>query len=654
MDKTVALGNNDDVGGFVDRNVNNSAPEPYLRKGYLLKNRYEILSVLGHGGFGLTYACRDTTLDLKVAVKEYYPDGFVSRDCRKSSTVTYSTTPENMEFIEKGLRRFIDEARVLAKFSGEDGIVDVRDYFEENNTAYIVMEFLDGKDLKQLVTEQGKLPADQAVKLLLPVMESLEKVHRHGLIHRDISPDNIRMAGKKVKLLDFGAARDFSYEGNKTMTVLLKRGYAPIEQYGAVETQGPWTDVYALCATLYLCITGRKPADSLVRWENDPLKKPSELGIAISPALESVIMKGLSVSVKERYQSVKALAEALVTAFRVGNKVNPAPSRPAAPVQPPVKAAKAPAPVRPQVSDPVTTLNPPKKPAQVASFTPAQPPKKDKPEKDKKKDKPKDKKKLIIAIIAAVLVVAIVVGYIGWDSGWFYSPPSGYIDDTYYEDEANKETQAPEAPAGNVVSVEKPIRELEYDADGTLISEIEYYSNGNIAREIPYYEDGVYQYEYEFDDSGNKTRMICFFETTKGSETCDWIEYEYDNGQLVREIACDENGTRQEWAEYEYENGQLVKKIICDESEYCHSWSVYEYDEKDQLVEETLYDADGSCISQYKYEYDEKGLLVNEIHYDGYGNLVQTYEYKYDGNRLIKKDCYYYGEFDSYVEYKYE
>ncbi len=305
MDKALPLENND-----------NNEPEEFLVKGHMLKDRYEVMKVLGNGGFGVTYACQDTTLNLKVAVKEYYPDGFVTRDCKKSPEVTYTASSSAKPYIEKGMRRFLDEARVLARFAGEDGIVDVRDYFEENNTAYIVMEFLDGRDLKELIQEKGSLPAEYAVRLLIPVMESLEKIHRQGLIHRDISPDNIRMIGEKLKLLDFGAARDFSYEGNKTMTVMLKRGYAPIEQYGEVDKQGPWTDVYALCATLYLCITGRKPPDALVRWDDDPLQRPSQLGVAISPALENVIMKGLSLAARERYQSMRELVDALNIALR--------------------------------------------------------------------------------------------------------------------------------------------------------------------------------------------------------------------------------------------------------------------------------------------------------------------------------------------------
>lgn len=395
MDKTLPLGNDNDVS------------EPFLPKNHILKGRYEVLRVLGNGGFGVTYECRDKTLDLKVAVKEYYPDGFVSRDCKKSPVVTYTATSENKIFVEKGMHRFLDEARVLAKFSGEFGIVDVRDYFEENNTAYIVMEFLNGKDLKELIQEKGRLPAEYAVRLLLPVMESLEKIHRQGLIHRDISPDNIRMAGNRLKLLDFGAARSFSYEGNRTMTVMLKRGYAPIEQYGEVDAQGPWTDVYALCATLYLCITGKKPADSLIRWDRDPLQKPSQLGIAISPALEEVIMKGLSVSARNRYQSMRELVDALKTALTKAPaksldatvRINPAPNKRQQPIEPhrPIEPQRPIEKSKPKVQSWQTIVSEPEG-----------------KEKEKKSNKNitnhKKKTKLFIPIIAVVVVFAILAG----------------------------------------------------------------------------------------------------------------------------------------------------------------------------------------------------------------------------------------------------
>ncbi len=422
MDQTASFSNDEKTEDMVDIDSNGDAPESFLREGHLLKNRYEVLSVLGHGGFGLTYACRDVTLNLKVAVKEYYPDGFVTRDCKKSATVTYSTTPENMEFVEKGLHRFIDEARVLAKFSGDDGIVDVRDYFEENNTAYIVMEFLDGKDLRQLVKEQGVLSAEYILKLLLPVMEALDKVHRQGLIHRDISPDNIRMVGKKVKLLDFGAARDYSYDGTKTMTVLLKRGYAPIEQYGSVESQGPWTDVYALCATIYLCITGQKPPDALVRWENDPLKRPSQLGIEIRPEIENVIMKGLSVSAKDRYQSMYELIYDLNSALA-------APQIPSSVPAPEKRKHKQ---GKPQKAD--RQIKEEKKEA-VALAAKEKPGKEIKEKtdtvipdvKDSGGNGSKKKGMIVAAVIAVLFIAAVVFGVFAWKNGWFSKATSDEI-----------------------------------------------------------------------------------------------------------------------------------------------------------------------------------------------------------------------------------
>lgn len=424
MDKTLPLVNN------------NTEPEPFLIKGHILKDRYEVLRVLGNGGFGVTYACRDTTLNLKVAVKEYYPDGFVTRDCKKSPAVTYTASSSAKPYIEKGMHRFLDEARVLARFSGEYGIVDVRDYFEENNTAYIVMEFLDGRDLKELIQEKGRLPAEYAVRLLLPVMESLEKIHRQGLIHRDISPDNIRMVGDKLKLLDFGAARDFSYEGNKTMTVMLKRGYAPIEQYGEVDTQGPWTDVYALCATLYLCITEKKPADALIRWDRDPLQKPSQLGIAISPALENVIMKGLSVAARDRYQSMHELVDALKAALI---------KAPVHPSSAPVKTNSAP------IRTPGSVEQPRPIEAPIPKGQPWQPipPAPDKPKKNNAK--------VFIPIISVVLVIAILAGvFVFRDYIFGFDPTDGELIVDSPEDVADQITEPSETP-------ELPLFDLQYD-----------------------------------------------------------------------------------------------------------------------------------------------------------------------------------------------
>ena len=298
---------NDRVCAFCGQPTVYVCPNHHLFPGTLLNKKFLVGAALGEGGFGITYIGRDLNLDSKVAIKEYYPNGYANRNNTGSTDITAPTSTERKDFFDKGRKSFLAEARALAKFRGEAGIVDVLDFFEENNTAYIVMEYLDGKTLKQYLQDQGVLKYDLVIKMLLPVMRSLQKVHREGIIHRDISPDNIMIMGSRVKLLDFGAARNVSAEANKSLSVMLKPGYAPEEQYRSRGKQGPWTDIYALCATIYKCITGVAPEDSNERVIHDELKKPSELGINIDPKVENVLMKGLAVFAANRYQNIESL-----------------------------------------------------------------------------------------------------------------------------------------------------------------------------------------------------------------------------------------------------------------------------------------------------------------------------------------------------------
>lgn len=288
-----------------------TVPAHHLRPGTLLNKRYLVGKALGEGGFGITYIGRDLNLDMKVAIKEFYPNGYVNRSSTASSDVSESMTPDRKDFYDKGRERFLNEARILAKFSGEAGIVDVRDFFEENNTAYIIMEYLAGQDLKEYIKKKGRLSGEETVQLLMPVMQALRKIHKQGLIHRDISPDNIRLVEQGAKLLDFGAARNVSAVANKSLSVMLKPGYAPEEQYRSKGNQGPWTDVYALCATMYKCITGVTPDDATQRVFDDELKSPRALGIPMNETIEKALMKGLNVLQKDRYQSIDELLDGL-------------------------------------------------------------------------------------------------------------------------------------------------------------------------------------------------------------------------------------------------------------------------------------------------------------------------------------------------------
>ncbi len=288
-------------------------PSPHhLPPRSILGGKCLIGRVLGEGGFGITYLGWDLNLDLKLAIKEYYPTGFVTR----TNTATSTVTPyhgDKTEFFTKGRSRFINEAKTLAKYYALPGIVSVRDFFLENGTAYIVMEFVEGETLKQrLAHAGGKLDPSLVFELMRPLLRSLSEMHASGLIHRDISPDNIMITPENnVKLIDFGAARDYLDSGNRSLSVMLKPGFAPEEQYFARGQQGPWTDIYALCATIYRAITGVTPPDSVERRLNDELKAPSALGVRISPAEEAALLKGMAVSQESRWQTIPELYAAL-------------------------------------------------------------------------------------------------------------------------------------------------------------------------------------------------------------------------------------------------------------------------------------------------------------------------------------------------------
>lgn len=313
----------------------------HLRPRSILNGKYLVGRSLGEGGFGITYLGWDLNLDLKVAIKEYYPTGFVTRE----NTITTSVMPyvgDKTEFFQKGRDQFVNEAKRLAKFYTLPGIVSVKDFFLENGTAYIVMEFVEGETLKQRFARTGgKLPAQEMLEMVRPLLYSLAEVHKAGIIHRDISPDNIMLTrGGGLKLLDFGAAREYGAMDNVSRTILVKPGYAPEEQYRTQGKQGPWTDIYALCATIYRAITGVTPPESIERLEHDPVEPPSQLGVFIAPHQEAALMKGMAIFQQSRYQSVEELAAALYAQAAV-----PAPEGMPLRQTPPYTPTPAPGPV---------------------------------------------------------------------------------------------------------------------------------------------------------------------------------------------------------------------------------------------------------------------------------------------------------------------
>lgn len=407
----------------------------HLVPGTLVKQRYKIGRVLGEGGFGITYIGIDTVLNLKVAIKEFYMSGYVNRNHDASPNV-FATLGTHRDTFEKNREKFLNEARVLAQFYGEAGIVGVRDFCEENGTAYIIMDFLNGVDLKTYLEQKGRLAPEEAVKLLMPVMTSLQHVHAEGIIHRDISPDNIMvMEDGSTKLLDFGAAREISQTDIKSLSVILKPGYAPEEQYRSKGRQGPWTDVYALAATLYKCIVGATPDDAMERMYRDRLPSPAAADAACPIAISNVIIKGLAVRQADRYQDVASFLADLKTAMEDPDNAELAPdTREIAPAQErgviaddqtvladtttiytpnAAKEHKAPKPAaQPSAPAAKTKLKTAKaEPAESAE----KPAAKKKPEGKPVSKKPANKKGIIIiaAVAAAVIIAAVAIAAFG-------------------------------------------------------------------------------------------------------------------------------------------------------------------------------------------------------------------------------------------------
>ena len=294
------------------------AKEAYhIKPGSLLHDRYTVGRAIGFGGFGITYIAWDNKLMQKVAIKEYMPSEYATR-VPGNLTVTVYDGERYTEFMT-GLQKFLDEAQRLAKFQNVPGIVRILDCFSENLTAYIVMEYLDGMTLKQYLAEHGgKLPYEEVVEFILPVLAALQAVHKEGIIHRDISPDNIFITEDgEVKLLDFGAARYASTGYSKSLSVILKPGYAPAEQYLSHGEQGPWSDVYATAATLYRMITGVVPEEALERKEKDSLKAPSALGAKLPKNAEKAILNALNVRVENRTASAEEFEAQLLSTANV-------------------------------------------------------------------------------------------------------------------------------------------------------------------------------------------------------------------------------------------------------------------------------------------------------------------------------------------------
>jgi serine/threonine protein kinase len=277
----------------------------------IISKKYLLGKVLGQGGFGITYLAWDIYLDRKLAVKEYFPRDLAYREKGEGAVSIYSRATQS-EY-DYGLDKFMAEGKTLAKLEGHPNIVAIKDFFKSNDTAYLVMNYVEGISLADYLNRlKEQFSFEQALQIFMPVLDAVKAIHQTGLLHRDISPDNIYITVHgRVILLDFGAARHALGEKGKNLSIILKPGYAPEEQYRSKGAQGPWTDIYAIAVTIYQAITGRMPPDALDRLNGDSIIAPSELSADISAEQEMALMKALAVKAEDRYQTVEEFQDAL-------------------------------------------------------------------------------------------------------------------------------------------------------------------------------------------------------------------------------------------------------------------------------------------------------------------------------------------------------
>ena len=354
--------------GHINAETAAKQPKYALPCGFLLRERYSIGRVLGQGGFGITYMGFDVMLQSRVCIKEYYPAGSAIRDGSTSSCVTW-TLGIRPEFSQAGKQSFVNEARKAVKLRDMPSVVKVWDIFYENETAYIVMEFVDGVTLKDhLIAKGAPMTLKDCYDALLPMLRDLQTVHDLGVIHRDISPDNVMLRkGGGLVLLDLGAAKDLTVQNTEASMLVARKGFSPLEQYIQNGNIGPWTDVYALTATIYYCMTGHAPVGPMERSSGVELNTQG-----MPPALAALFQRGLALQVKDRFKSMDELRtamESILYGYRsVTAQVRPIqPSAQVQPMQPPAQPPVQ-APQQPPIKQPT------KPPVQQSAKPPVQAP----------------------------------------------------------------------------------------------------------------------------------------------------------------------------------------------------------------------------------------------------------------------------------------
>lgn len=282
----------------------------YLDPGTIIGGKYIVGRVLNYGGHTVSYMGMDAEMNRKIIVKEYLPSDFSTRSEGEKDVTIYSG--DGQEQFEQGLTNFLNEANRIQQLQNAKGIAKVYDCLAENETGYVISEYVEGRTLKEILDGGKRYSAEEAADFIRQILAGLADVHRMDIVHCDISPETIMVTDSgEIKLTDFGATRYVTTANSKSLSIILKRGYAPEEQYRSKGVRGPWTDVYALGAVMYLMITGEVPQESVERALSDDLKEPSKMGIDIPKNIENALMNALNVYQQDRTQSAEAFLQEL-------------------------------------------------------------------------------------------------------------------------------------------------------------------------------------------------------------------------------------------------------------------------------------------------------------------------------------------------------
>ncbi len=661
----------------------------YLKPYTILNGKYLVGRVLGEGGFGITYIGYDLNLEMPVAVKEFYPNGYVTRESGVTSMVS-AYQGINLEAVSKWKNNFIREARTLAKCSHLSGIVGVKDFFEENGTAYIVMEYLEGMNLKAYAKScGGKLEITGLLRALEPVMTALAKVHEYGLIHRDISPDNIMLLpGGTMKLLDFGAARDYASEDEKSLSVMLKPGYAPEEQYRTKGKQGPWSDVYAFAATIYKCVTGVTPPESMERMRRDELKSPSELGISMNPQIENALLKGMEVYAENRYQSMSEFMKALYAGMQITSApmpVMPEQGNPAISGEPTAAVLQSP------ISQPSQAMA--GKKAQTVSGTKITEEVKDRTNGAMLRLQEVCRKYWVALAAAAGVLIAFIIILV------LNSPRGEKLEITEIDETAVEEAEKPEGEEtqDSAINPEEEAKEA-LDAGKARYEEGDYetaFSYYEQARSLNPDNEEVYLYESDYylqmNDPASAAEILEEGIAQTGKITLDtrrtYLQehttlvtqekyadgvlrerQEYNpEGTLALQYLYDEHGDLIEWGEYTYTNGILTSQVHYY-ANGVQKWGTAYYDDGRENVY-AAYDTRGRMTEVYVAEYRDDGMLSRKVYYETKGLTInsrmesvlqngvkwwKTYEYDQNGNQIRDASYNTDGSLSSWQDYYYD